>query len=515
MTHMLGVESEVGQLRQAIVHGPGLELTGLKPSNCDALLFDDVLWVDKAREEHDIFAQVLTTWEPGLGMCGPFVATADGTYIGPEDDAQALLSRAVDAAYGRDRSPNVTLSARQGDAAHILTEEGTTAQLLVDGSRGLGEVAGLLLGSVSANCAEKAQCPVLIMHAPDPSRSGTPLPAPHQQVSCWSAASPEADMRIVVARGGNALLQRGDKPDAGVQLVHVRAAAKALAPIANEHDLLICHGNGPQVGMLVLESASDTTLTHSYPLDDLVAQTQGMIGYWLIQSLRNTGVGKPILSLITQTQVDPADPAFAAPSKFVGPGYSHDQAQKLANQHGWNVAADGERWRQVVASPQPQRVVEQATITGLLDTGAVVICGGGGGAAVTEDSAGQLAGVEAVVDKDYVAAMLGIAVGTDRLLVLTDVPAVMTDFGTLNATPLKNVSLAELAGMSFPAGSMAPKIEGCRRFVAATGHPATIGSLTDAVALLAGTAGTTIADGNQPLATPLQEPHTTRARKSA
>lgn len=299
-------------------------------------------------------------------------------------------------------------------------------------------------------------------------------------------------MRIVVALGGNALLQRGDKPDAGIQLIHVRAAAQALAPLANEHDLLICHGNGPQVGMLALESASDSTLTRPYPLDDLVAQTQGMIGYWLIQSLRNAGVSKPALSLITQTVVDPGDPAFAQPSKFVGPGYSQEQAHTLAGQHGWSIAADGDRWRRVVASPQPQRIVEQTSVTGLLDTGAVVICGGGGGAPVTVDNDGQLAGVEAVVDKDYVAAMLGITVGADRLLVLTDVAAVMTDFGTPKAAPINHVSLDELTAMSFPAGSMAPKIEGCRRFVAATGGTASIGSLTDATALLAGTAGTTI-----------------------
>jgi len=322
-------------------------------------------------------------------------------------------------------------------------------------------------------------------------------------------------MRIVVALGGNALLQRGDKPDAGVQLIHVRAAAQALAPLASDHDLLICHGNGPQVGMLALESASDATLARPYPLDDLVAQTQGMIGYWLVQSLRNAGVGKPVLSLVTQTQVDPADLAFTDPSKFVGPGYSRERAQKLANQYGWSVAADGDRWRRTVASPQPQRVVEQASITRLLDTGAVVICGGGGGAPVTEDSDGHLAGVEAVVDKDYVAAMLGIAVSADRLLMLTAVSAVMTDFGTPNAAPLGHVSLDELAGMSFPAGSMAPKIEGCRRFVAATGHPATIGLLTDAAAMLTGVAGTTIAGpagGTQPVAAASRERPDTNAR---
>ena len=300
-------------------------------------------------------------------------------------------------------------------------------------------------------------------------------------------------LRIVVALGGNALLERGDKPDASVQLTHVKAAADALAPIAREHDVLICHGNGPQVGMLASESTADPGLTAPYPLDDLVAQTQGMIGYWLMQSLRNAGVTKPVLSLITQTVVDPADPAFAAPSKFVGPVYSHQQAQDLASRHNWDVAADGQYWRRVVASPEPLRIIEQDSVTSLLDTGAVVICGGGGGAAVTDDH-GQLTGVQAVVDKDYVAAMLGVAVGADRLLVLTDVAAVMTGYGTPDAAKLTHASLADLAAMSFPAGSMGPKIEGCRRFVAGSDRRAIIGSLADAAALVAGTAGTTIFD---------------------
>ena len=304
-------------------------------------------------------------------------------------------------------------------------------------------------------------------------------------------------MRIVVALGGNALLQRGEAPDASVQLVHVRAAAQALASIAQQHDVLICHGNGPQVGLLATESALDSVLTAPYPLDALVAQTQGMIGYWLMQSLRNAGVTKPVLSLITQTVIDPADPAFAAPSKFVGPVYSHAEAQDLASRHNWDVAVDGRYWRRVVASPEPLRIIEQESVTSLLDTGAVVICGGGGGAAVVEDR-GQLTGVQAVVDKDYVAAMLGIAVGADRLLVLTDVPAVMTGYGTPAAAELRHAGLAELAAMSFPAGSMAPKIEGCRRFVAGSDRRAVIGTLADAAALVAGTAGTTIVDENAP-----------------
>ncbi len=299
-------------------------------------------------------------------------------------------------------------------------------------------------------------------------------------------------MRVLIALGGNALLHRGQPPDADTQQAAVVTAAAAIAEIARDHDVILTHGNGPQVGMLALESAADPALSRPYPLDILGAQTQGMIGYWLIQCLHNAGVSKPLVSLITQTQVKPDDPAFADPSKFVGSAYSQEQAEQLAKQHHWHVAADGDRWRRVVASPEPKRIIEQESVTGLLDFGAVVICAGGGGAAVTESSDQHLAGVEAVVDKDYVAAMLAIAVGADRLIVLTDVPAVMTNFGTPDATALGHVGLAELAGMSFPAGSMAPKIEGCRRFVEATGGSASIGLLTDAGALLAGTAGTTI-----------------------
>lgn len=299
-------------------------------------------------------------------------------------------------------------------------------------------------------------------------------------------------MRIVIALGGNALLARGDKPDAAIQLAHLRTAAEAIAPLTADHDVLICHGNGPQVGLLSLESQSDHALTRPYPLDDLVAETQGMIGYWLAQALHNAGVRKPVLGLITQTLVDTADPAFAVPTKFVGSGYPREQAEQLAEQHGWTVAADGGHWRRVVASPEPVRIIEQDSITGLLDAGAVVICGGGGGAAVSENTAGQLTGVEAVVDKDYVAAMLGIAVKAERMLVLTDVSAVMANYGTAQATALTTLDVDELGGMAFPAGSMGPKIEACRRFAVATGHPAVIGALPDALALLAGTAGTTI-----------------------
>jgi carbamate kinase len=293
------------------------------------------------------------------------------------------------------------------------------------------------------------------------------------------------------------LLQRGEKPDAAVQLRHLRTAAQVLAPLAHEHELLICHGNGPQVGMLALESENDSALSRPYPLDDLVAQTQGMIGYWLAQSLHNAGVGKSILSIVTQTEVDPADPSFTTPTKFVGSSYRCEQARALAAEHGWRIAKDGQCWRRVVASPEPRRIVEQRVIADLLTAGTVVICGGGGGAAVTSDADGRLTGVEAVVDKDYVAALLAVVVGADRLLVLTDVPAVMRDFGTPRAAPLAHLDLEQLLTMTFPAGSMQPKIEACRRFVAATGHPASIGALTDTAALLAGSVGTMITRGIQ------------------
>ncbi len=300
-------------------------------------------------------------------------------------------------------------------------------------------------------------------------------------------------MRIVVALGGNALIRRDEKPDARIQLGHVRVAAQALAPLAEQHDLIICHGNGPQIGLLALESADDPALTRPYPLDALGAQTQGEIGYWLTQCLHNAGVKKPALCVVTQTLVDPRDQAFTKPTKFVGRVYNRRRAQELADRHGWTVAADGQQWRRVVPSPKPQQIVEADSIVALVDTQTLVICGGGGGGApVVADETGELHGVEAVVDKDLAAALLAITVNADRLLVLTDVAAVMAHFGTPQAEPLHNVDLDELATMEFPAGSMGPKIAGCRQFVATTGRPAAIGSLADAAAIIAGTAGTTI-----------------------
>lgn len=301
-------------------------------------------------------------------------------------------------------------------------------------------------------------------------------------------------MRIVVALGGNALLERGEPAEALVQRGHARQAAEALAPlVAAEHEVVVCHGNGPQAGILAMESESDRTLAQPYPLDVIGAQTQGMIGYWLVQELHNAGVAKPVVAVVTQTVVDPSDPAFAAPAKFIGPGYEQRRAKTLAERGGWRVAADGLLWRRVVASPEPVRLVELPVIRWLLDQGAVVVCAGGGGVPVvegTEDA--RLTGTAAVVDKDLTAALLASRIGADRFLVLTDVPAVMRGWGTPDAEPITTIDLAALDGMTFPAGSMGPKVEACARFVRASGRPAAIGSLRDAGALLDGTAGTTI-----------------------
>lgn len=299
-------------------------------------------------------------------------------------------------------------------------------------------------------------------------------------------------MLTVVALGGNALLQREDKPDAVIQRHHIRAAAASLAPLAAQDQLLICHGNGPQIGLLAMESADDPALSSPYPLDALGAQTQGMIGYWLAQELHNAGVARPVITVVTQTLVDATDPAFATPSKFIGRVYPRAEAERLAEQHDWTIRADGSSWRRVVPSPRPLGIVEQGCVQSLLETGAVVICAGGGGAPVTRDGAGSLKGVEAVVDKDYVSARIALDLGAQRLLILTDVSAVMRDFGTSDASAITRLSVDQAAALHFPNGSMGPKVDACVQFTKTSRRPSAIGSLTEAAAVLRGEAGTTI-----------------------
>ena len=251
-------------------------------------------------------------------------------------------------------------------------------------------------------------------------------------------------MRIVVALGGNALLRRGQKPDAEVQERNVATAVASLAPLADEHELVITHGNGPQVGVLALQSASDPNLTTPYPFDVLGAQTQGMIGYWLLQSMQNALPRRQVAAIINQTLVEAGDPAFRDPTKFVGQVYGEQDARRLAADRGWTVKPDGEFWRRVVGSPTPKRVVETRLIRLLLESGAIVICAGGGGVPVVRNVQGLLEGVEAVVDKDLTTSVLAEALDADALLVLTDVAHVSRNFGTDQAEPILRASAVAL-----------------------------------------------------------------------
>lgn len=301
-----------------------------------------------------------------------------------------------------------------------------------------------------------------------------------------------AVVRIVAALGGNALLERGERPDAEVQERHVSEAVGALAPLARAHELVITHGNGPQVGLLALQSAQDPALSRPYPFDVLGAQTQGMIGYWLARAIRNEVPGKQVGCLICQTLVSAADPAFTNPTKFVGPGYDEPSARARAAEHGWAIAQDGEKWRRVVPSPEPVEILELPLIEALLRVDAVVICTGGGGIPVVRAVDSGLAGVDAVVDKDLTSALLAQTLAADALLLLTDVPGVLNAYGTSAARPIEQATVAELRGDRLPAGSMGPKVEAACRFAAATGKKAVIGRLDEAEAMFLGKAGTTV-----------------------
>ncbi|MBC9733024.1 carbamate kinase [Nocardioides marmotae] len=299
-------------------------------------------------------------------------------------------------------------------------------------------------------------------------------------------------MRVIATLGGNALLQRGQKPDADVQEHNVRAAVGALAPLAEEHELVLTHGNGPQVGVLALQSASDPRLTTPYPFDVLGAQTQGMIGYWLLQAMQNELPNRQVAAIINQTLVEAADPAFADPTKFVGEMYTEEEAKRLASERGWAVKPDGTGWRRVVGSPRPHRVVETRLIRMLLQSGAIVVCAGGGGVPVIRNERGELDGVEAVVDKDLTSSVLAEALDADVLMILTDVPNVMKAFGTPEQEPVLRATPASLRALDFAAGSMGPKVEAVCRFVELTGGIAAIGRLEDGPAILRGEAGTII-----------------------
>jgi carbamate kinase len=302
-------------------------------------------------------------------------------------------------------------------------------------------------------------------------------------------------MRVVVALGGNALLRRAQPMTAENQRENVRVACDHLAPIGGKHELIISHGNGPQIGLLALEQAAYTEVPES-PLDVLGAETQGMIGYLVEQELGNRlPFDKPLASLLTMIEVDPDDPAFTDPSKPIGPLYSAAEADKLAAERGWAFKPDGDSMRRVVPSPVPKRIFELRPIRWLLDQGCVVICAGGGGIPVAYRPGRQLTGVEAVIDKDRASALLARDVGADLLIMATDAAAVFIGFGTPQqraiAAANPDALLAEYEA-EFAAGSMLPKVIAACDFARATGKPAAIGALADIDAMLAGTAGTRV-----------------------
>lgn len=297
-------------------------------------------------------------------------------------------------------------------------------------------------------------------------------------------------MRIVIALGGNALLRRGEPLDVAVQRANVKVAAEAVAAVARHHEVILTHGNGPQVGLLSLQNEAYAT-TRAYPLDVLGAETEGMVGYLLQQELGRHLPRERILTVLTQVIVDAHDPAFDHPTKFVGPMYDEDEARRLAAERGWSVARDGTGWRRVVPSPDPRRIVELDVIRMLVDGGVTVICAGGGGIPVV-DGAGGLAGVEAVIDKDLSAALLAAGAVADALVLLTDVPAVVAGWGTPAARPLGESTVEELRARTFAAGSMGPKVEAVCRFVESGGGLGAIGALADVEEIVAGTAGTRV-----------------------
>ena len=301
-------------------------------------------------------------------------------------------------------------------------------------------------------------------------------------------------MRVVVALGGNALLRRGQELSAENQRDNIRRAAEQLATIQKNHELVIAHGNGPQVGLAALMDAAYTDVD-PYPLDVLGAKTVGMIGYIIEQELGNIiPFEDHIVTVLTQILVDQADPAFQKPTKPVGPVYCKEEAEKLQTVEAWTMAPDGEHYRKVVPSPLPQRIIEISAIKTLVDNGYVVICAGGGGIPVAYDENRKLFGVEAVIDKDLASGLLAKGLDADMFVMLTDVANVFVGFGTENQKSIRAAHPDALEALDFAAGSMGPKVLGACQFVRETGHRSAIGRLSELTAIMTGEAGTMISN---------------------
>jgi carbamate kinase len=302
-------------------------------------------------------------------------------------------------------------------------------------------------------------------------------------------------MRVVVALGGNALLRRGQPMTVENQRENVRTACDHIAPIAHEHELVISHGNGPQIGLLALEEAAYEEVADA-PLDVLGAETQGMIGYLIEQELGNRlPFEKPLASLLTMIEVDPDDPAFSDPSKPIGPLYGADDAAALAKERGWAFKKDGDSMRRVVPSPAPKRIFEHRPIRWLLDHGSVVICAGGGGIPTAYAGDGQLVGIEAVIDKDFASGLLARDIKADMLIMATDATNAFVGFGTPQQRAIRQANPDALLGQyesEFAAGSMLPKIKAACEFARATGKDGMIGALSDIDRMLTLDAGTRV-----------------------
>jgi carbamate kinase len=311
-------------------------------------------------------------------------------------------------------------------------------------------------------------------------------------------------LRVVVALGGNALSPSGGTGDVREMRAALAGTAQSLADLVERGvGLVVTHGNGPQVGRILLQQEYAAAQVPPMPMDVCGAQSQGQIGYLLAQTLdtelSRRGLPARALCVVTQVVVNGRDPAFRRPTKPVGPSYDRKEAQRIAHETGHVFhAMPDKRWRRAVASPQPQRIVEAEPLRQIVDAGHVVVAAGGGGVPVVEVN-GELHGVEAVIDKDLTASRLALLVGADQLVILTEVARVQVGYGTKTARDLPRLSVAEanelLAAGEFPEGSMGPKVRACVDFVSGGGSRAVIGALTAAHDVVFGDAGTVFESG--------------------
>jgi carbamate kinase len=308
--------------------------------------------------------------------------------------------------------------------------------------------------------------------------------------------------RLLVAVGGNAIHPEGIAGTPAEQEHFAAATGRSLLPLMElDRPLVVTHGNGPVVGKILMRQVIARERVAPMSLDICVAHSQGGIGYLLMQgfenALREVGNQRHVVSLLTQVEVDPDDPAFDNPSKPIGYFYDEDEARAIAKETGWVMREDaGRGWRHVVPSPSPRHVADISLVRALIDRGAVVIAAGGGGVPVQRDSLGVRHGLEAVIDKDLTSALMANVLGIEVIMILTAVPKLSINFGTPDQRDLDRIGLAALRGYEaaghFPAGSMGPKIKAAIRFLEGGGKRVVIGHLDEALAALRGEAGTQI-----------------------